>query len=70
MVLEILHRAFVLLGRSLAAKYAEIFSFSRSRIFFARVQPILPGLQFPNHKRFPWPFSPPDNRKALETRAR
>ena len=49
MVLEILDRTFVFLRRSLAVKRAEIFSFTRSRIFLARIQPILPGLQFPNH---------------------
>jgi hypothetical protein len=48
-VLEILNRTFVFLRRSLAVERAEIFSFTRSRIFLARIQPILPGLQFPNH---------------------
>jgi len=48
-VLEILNRAFVFLRRSLAVEPAEIFSFACSRIFLARIQPILPGLQFPNH---------------------
>ena len=49
MVLEILNRTFVFLRRSLVVERAEIFSFTRSRIFLARIQPILPGLQFPNH---------------------
>ena len=49
MPLEILNRAFVFLRRSLAAEGAEIFSFARSRIFLAGIQPILAGFQFPNH---------------------
>ena len=49
MVLEILNRAFVFFRRSLAVEGTEIFSLTRSRIFLARIQPILPGLQFPNH---------------------
>jgi hypothetical protein len=44
MVLEILNRAFVFLRRTLAVEGAGIFSFARSRIFLARVQPILAGL--------------------------
>jgi hypothetical protein len=50
MPLEILNRAFVLLRRSHALEGAEIFSFARSRIFLAGIQPILAGFQFPNHK--------------------
>ena len=49
MPLEILNRAFVFLRRSLAVERAEIFSFARSRIFLAGIQPILAGFQFPNH---------------------
>ena len=49
MVLEILNRAFVFLRCSFAVERAEIFSFSRSQIFVAGIQPILPGFQFPNH---------------------
>jgi hypothetical protein len=49
MPFEILNRAFVFFRRSLAVERAEIFSFARSRIFLARIQPILPGFQFPNH---------------------
>jgi hypothetical protein len=49
MPFEILNRAFVFLRRSLAVERAEIFSLARSRIFLARIQPILGGLQFPNH---------------------
>jgi hypothetical protein len=52
MPLEILNRAFVLLRRSLAAECAEIFSFARSPIFVACIQPILAGFQFPNHSDF------------------
>ena len=49
MPLEILNGSFVFLCRSLAVKRAEIFSFARSRIFLAGIQPILAGFQFPNH---------------------
>ena len=49
MVLEILNRAFVFFRGSLAFERAEIFSFARSRIFLAGIQPILAGFQFPNH---------------------
>ncbi len=49
MPFEILNRAFVFLRRSLAVERAEIFSFARSRIFLAGIQPILAGFQFPNH---------------------
>ena len=49
MPLEILNRAFVFLRRSLAVERAEIFSFARSRIFLAGIQPILARFQFPNH---------------------
>ena len=49
MPFEILNRAFVFLRCIPAVERAEIFSFTRSRIFLARIQPILPGLQFPNH---------------------
>jgi hypothetical protein len=44
MPLEILNRAFVFLRCSLAVERAEIFSFARSRIFLAGIQPILAGL--------------------------
>ena len=46
---EILNRAFVLLRCSLAVECAEIFSFARSRIFLAGIQPVTAGFQFPNH---------------------
>jgi hypothetical protein len=49
MPFEILNRAFVFLRRSLAPERAMIFSFTRSRIFLAGIQPILPGFQFPDH---------------------
>jgi hypothetical protein len=49
MPFEILNRAFVFLRRSLAVERAEIFSFARSRIFLAGIQPILAGFQFPDH---------------------
>jgi hypothetical protein len=50
MPLEILNRSFVFLRRSFAVERAEIFSFARSLIFLAGIQPILAGFQFPNHK--------------------
>jgi len=50
MPFEILNRAFMFLRRSLAVERAEIFSFGRSGIFLAGIQPILAGFQFPNHK--------------------
>ena len=53
MPLEILNRALVFLRCSLAVEGAEIFSFVRSRIFLAGIQPILAGFQFPNHNDFP-----------------
>jgi hypothetical protein len=49
MPFEILNRSFVFPRCYLAVKRAEIFSLARSRIFLARIQPILPRLQFPNH---------------------
>ena len=49
MPLEILNRAFVFLRRSHAVERAEIFSFARSGIFLAGIQPILAGFQFSNH---------------------
>jgi hypothetical protein len=42
----------VFLCRSLAIERAKIFSFARSRIFLARIQSILAGFQFSNHKDF------------------
>jgi len=49
MPLEILNRAFVFLRCVLAVERAEIFSLARSRIFLTGIQPILPGLQFPDY---------------------
>jgi len=49
MMLEILNRAFVFLRCTLAVERAEIFSFARSRIFLAGIQPILAGFQFSDH---------------------
>ena len=49
MPFEILNRAFVFFRRSLAVERAEIFSFARSRIYLAGIQPILAGFQFSNH---------------------
>ena len=53
MPLEILNRSFVFLRRSFAVERAEIFSFARSLILLAGIQPILAGFQFPNHN-IPW----------------
>ena len=78
MPLEILNRALVFLCGSLAFECAEIFSFAASRIFLAGIQPILAGLQFPNHKDFfgactyahlALVVAPLNIRSALETRA-
>ena len=52
MLFEILNRAFVFFRRSLAVERAEIFSFARSLIFLAGIQPILPGFQSSKHKDF------------------
>jgi hypothetical protein len=52
MPLEKLNRTFVFLRRDLAGERAEIFSFARSRILLARIQPILAGFQFPNHNDY------------------
>ena len=49
MPLEVLNGAFVLLRPSLCIERAEISSLARLRIFLARIQPILPGFQFPDH---------------------
>ena len=48
---EILDGAFVLLRCSLAVEGTEIFPFARSRIFLARIKPILARFQFPDHNR-------------------
>jgi hypothetical protein len=58
MPFEILNRAFVFLRRSLAVEGAEIFSFARSWIFLAGIQPILAGFQFPNHAKVISNYSP------------
>jgi hypothetical protein len=52
MPLEILNRSFVFLRRSFAVERAEIFSFARSLILLAGIQPIFAGFQFPNHEDF------------------
>jgi hypothetical protein len=48
-VLEILHRFLVLLGGATGGKRPKVAPFSSLRILFARVQPIFPTFQFPNH---------------------
>src|SRR5690349_19674074 len=50
MALEELHLAFVLLGRSSTAECTEISSVSRLGIGFARVQPVLTGFEFTDHR--------------------
>jgi hypothetical protein len=52
MPLEILNRTLVFLRRGLAIEGTEIFSFARSLIFLAGIQPILAGFQFLNHNDF------------------
>ena len=49
MPLEVLNGSFVFLCLCFRRERAEIPSFSRFRIFLARIQPILPGFQFPDH---------------------
>ena len=49
MPFEILNRAFVFLRCCFAVERAEIFSFARSRISLAGIQPILPRFHFSNH---------------------
>jgi hypothetical protein len=44
-----MNRSFVFLHGSFAIERAEIFSFARSLILLAGIQPILAGFQFPNH---------------------
>src|SRR5689334_9876309 len=50
MPLEKLHGAFVLLGGFAAVEGAEVAALVRLRIRFARVEPVLAGLQFSNHR--------------------
>ena len=58
MPFEILNRAFVFLRCSLRVEGAEISSFADPRIFLARVEPILAGLQFSNHAKVISNYSP------------
>src|ERR1700688_1105992 len=53
MPLEILHVAFVLLRRLLAGESAEIAPPAGARIFLARVEPVLAGLEFADHWTLP-----------------
>jgi hypothetical protein len=50
MAFKVLHCLLVFLRRSLCLERAEISSFARFRIFLARIEPILAGFQFPDHK--------------------
>lgn len=54
MPLEVLNRAFVFFCCSLAIECTEILSFTRSRIFLTRVQPIFAGCQLSNHAVVVW----------------
>jgi len=47
--LEVLHCLLVFLCLRLCPERAEISSFARFWIFLARIQPVLPGFQFPDH---------------------
>lgn len=49
MPLEVLHFAFVFLGRRLRVERAEVATLASLRIFLVRVQTILSRLQFSNH---------------------
>jgi len=49
MPLEILHRALVLLGPGTAGERAEIAPPAGLRILLARIQPVLPGRELPDH---------------------
>ncbi len=49
MPLEVLNGAFVFLCLCFRRERAEISSLLGFRIFLARIQPILPGFQFPDH---------------------
>ena len=47
--LEELDRSFVLLGRRTRAEGAEVLVFASLRVLLARVEPILPRFQLPDH---------------------
>jgi hypothetical protein len=49
--LEILNFAFVLFGRRAVVEGAEISTFAGAGIALARVKPVFPCFQFPNHAR-------------------
>jgi len=51
--LEVLHGALMLLGGLPRAESTEIFPAPGFWIFLARIQTVLPGLQFSNHIVFP-----------------
>jgi hypothetical protein len=67
MPLEILNGAFAFLRRSFCLERAEIPSFSRVRIFLARIQSILPGFEFPDH--VPSIIRRPTGLRVLDCRA-
>ena len=52
MAFKVLHCLLVFLRRSLCLEGSEISSLTRLRFFFARIQPVLAGLQLPDHKNF------------------
>src|SRR5258708_6205945 len=49
-MLEVLHGALVLLGFFPSIKGSEVFSFAGLGIFLTRVKPVLPRLEFSDHK--------------------
>lgn len=52
MAFKVLHSLLVFFRPSFCLESAEISAFTRLRIFFAGIQPILAGFQLPDHKNF------------------
>ena len=50
MVLKVLHRTLVCLGGLSGSERAKVPSTAGLGIFLTRIQPVLAGLQFSNHK--------------------
>jgi hypothetical protein len=47
---EVLYRPFVLFCRFSRIEGAQVSSLAGFGIYFARIEPVLAGLQFPNHR--------------------
>src|SRR4051794_18565100 len=62
MALEVLHRAFVLLGGGAGAEGAQIAALAGLRILLARVEPVLAGFQLADHGGPPSPITRPITR--------